>query len=103
MGMVKTRKFKGRNRISQIAVQNNAIRTNHIKVRIDRTLQNSKCRLCGDRDETINHIITECSKFVQKGASVLENDTDKLQWDFNIQTYLLISARRPDFIIINKK
>ena len=24
------------------------------------------CRLCGDRDETINHIISECSKLAQK-------------------------------------
>ena len=38
------------------------IRTNHIKTRIDKTQQNSKCRLCGDRDETINHIISECCK-----------------------------------------
>ena len=28
--------------------------------------QNSKCRLCGDRDETIHHIISECSKLAQK-------------------------------------
>ena len=28
--------------------------------------QNSKCRLCGDRDETINHIISECSILAQK-------------------------------------
>ena len=49
-----------------IAAQDNAIRTNHIKVRIDKTQQNSKCRLCGDRDETINHIISECSKLAQK-------------------------------------
>ena len=34
---------------------------------------------------------------------VLENDTHKLLWDFNIQTDHLISARRPDLIIINKK
>ena len=40
-----------------MAAQNSAIRTNHIKTRIDKTQQNSKCRLCGDRDETINHII----------------------------------------------
>ena len=45
-----------------IAAQDNAIRTNHIKVRIDKTQQNSKCRLCDDRDETINHTISECSK-----------------------------------------
>ena len=37
-----------------------AIRTNHIKARIDKTQQNSKCRLCSDRDH--NHIISGCSK-----------------------------------------
>ena len=35
-------------------------------------------------------------------APVLENDTHKLQWDFDIQTDNLISARRPEIIIINK-
>ena len=49
-----------------ISAQSNAIRTNHIKARIDDTQQNSKCRLCGDPDETINHIISECSKLAQK-------------------------------------
>ena len=115
-----------------IAAQNNAIRTNHIKARIDKTQQNSKCRLCGDRDETINHIINECSKLAQKEyktrhdwlgkvihwemwkkfefdhtnkwymhnpAPVIENDTHKLLWDFDIHTDHLISARRLDLII----
>ena len=36
-------------------------------------------------------------------APVLENDTHKLLWDFDILTYHLISAKRPDLIIINKK
>ena len=49
-----------------IATQDNAKRTNPIKARIDKTQQNSKCRLCGDRDETINHIISECSKLAQR-------------------------------------
>ena len=38
-----------------IAAQDNAIITNHIKARIDKTQQNCICRLCSDRDETINH------------------------------------------------
>ena len=43
------------------------MRTNHIKARIDKTQQNSKCRLCSDRDEIINHnIISECNKLAQK-------------------------------------
>ena len=49
-----------------IAAQDNAIRLNHIKAGIDKTQQNSKCSLCGDRDETINHIISECRKIVLK-------------------------------------
>ena len=36
-------------------------------------------------------------------ASVRENDTHKLLGDFDIQTSHLISTRRPDLIIINKK
>ena len=42
---------------------NNAIRTNNAKVK---TQQNSKFRLCGDRDETINRTINEYSKLAQK-------------------------------------
>ena len=34
---------------------------------------------------------------------ILENETHKLLWSFDIQTDHLISARRPDLIIINKK
>ena len=40
---------------------------------------------------------------MHNSAPVLENDTHKLLWDFDIQTDHLISARRPDLIIINKK
>ena len=36
-------------------------------------------------------------------APVLENNTHKLPWDFDIHTDHLISARRPELIITNKK
>ena len=36
-----------------LAAQNNAIRTNYNKVKIDKMQQNSKCRLCCERNETI--------------------------------------------------
>ena len=35
-------------------------------MKIDKTQHNKKCRLCGDRDETIYHIISERSKLAQK-------------------------------------
>ena len=41
--------------------------------------------------------------YVHNTESVLENDIRKLLWDFEIQTDHLISATRPDLIIINKK
>ena len=41
--------------------------------------------------------------YMYNPASVLENDTHKLLWDFDIQTDHLTLARRPDLIIINKK
>ena len=44
------------------AAQNNAIRTIYVKARIGKMQQNRRCRLCGDRDEAINHIINKCSK-----------------------------------------
>ena len=49
-----------------IAAQNNAIRTIYVKAKVDNSQQNSKCRLCCDRDETINHTARECRKFAQK-------------------------------------
>ena len=49
-----------------MAAQNSAIRTNHIKARTDKPQQNSKRRLCRDRDEIINHIISEYGKLKQE-------------------------------------
>ena len=41
--------------------------------------------------------------YMHNPASVQENDTHKLLWNFDIYTDHLISARRPDLIIIHKK
>ena len=41
--------------------------------------------------------------YMHNPASILENDTHKLLLDFDIQTDRLISARRSDEMIINKR
>ena len=41
--------------------------------------------------------------YMHNPESVLENETHKLIWDFDIQTDHLISAWQPDLVIINKK
>ena len=58
--------FKRETESLLITAQNKTIRTNPVKARIDKTQQNSKCMLCGDRDKTINNIISEWSKLVQE-------------------------------------
>ena len=59
-------KLKRETEFLLIAAENNAIRTNYIKSRINKTQQNSRFWLCGDRDEMINHIISECRKLALK-------------------------------------
>ena len=41
--------------------------------------------------------------YIHNPESVLENETHKLPWGFEIQTDHLISTRRPDLVIVNKK
>ena len=66
----------------------------------------------GKRHDWVGKMIHRelCKKFkfgqtnkIYNPTSVQENNTHKLLWDFDIQTDHLISARRPDLVIINKK
>ena len=41
--------------------------------------------------------------YVHKIESFLKNETRKILWDFEIQTYHSILARRPNLFLINKK
>ena len=49
-----------------LAAQEQAISTNAIKAYIDKSQEQSKCRMCGERDETVNHLVSECSKLAQR-------------------------------------
>ena len=45
------------------AAQDQCIRTNNIKAK---TQEKSLCRMCGQKEETVMHIICECTKLAQK-------------------------------------
>ena len=65
-----------------IAALNNAIRASYIKARTDKTQQNSKCRLFGDRDESINHIMRKCSKLAQRENKTRHDRVEKvISWE----------------------
>ena len=69
--------FKRETESLLIPAKNNIVRTIHIKSRIDKTQQNSKCRQCGYRHETINHIISKCCKLAQKEYKTNNNQQQK--------------------------
>ena len=79
-------------------------RTKYIKARIDKTQQNSKCRLCGDREETINHIISERSvkeyktRHVWVEEVVLWELCKKLKFDHTNKWYMY----NPESILENE-
>ena len=44
--------------------------------------QNTKCRLCGGRDENLNHIISECNKLAPKEYKTKHDWVDRvIHWD----------------------
>ena len=113
------------------ATQEQAIRTNYIKNKIDKTSENPLCRMCREYGKTVQHIMCGCKKLAQREyqrrhdtvaklvhwklwerterwyehcpKGVVENDDVKLIWDINIQCDNIIEARRPDLILVDKK
>ena len=71
------------------------------------TQQYSKCWLCGDRDETINHIMSEWGKLAQKdyktrhdwvGKVILWELCKKKKFDHTTKCYV----RKPGFVLENE-
>ena len=57
------------------AAQEEAIRTNYVKHKIDKTAQSPLCRMCDKKSETISHIVNVNSwhkKSTREGAIMLQ-------------------------------
>ncbi|XP_067939708.1 uncharacterized protein [Watersipora subatra] len=48
-----------------IAAQDQALRSNYRKAKIEKSTNDPKCSLCKQKDETVFHIISECGKIAQ--------------------------------------
>ena len=48
------------------AAQEQSIRTNYMKYHIDKTAKSPLCRLCGQKGERVQHIVSACGTLVQK-------------------------------------
>ena len=71
-----------------------AKRTNYIKTKIYNTQQNSKCILCGDRDEIVKLILSELNnphskrKSQRLGALGMESDPLGIVQEIKIRPHL---------------
>ena len=61
-----------------VAAQNQSVRTNLVKARIDKNQGDSLCRVCIKVDESIDHIVSGVSKLVQKEYKRRHNNLGKI-------------------------
>ena len=49
-----------------MAAQDQALRTNSIKCRVDKQRVSPSCQMCGEREESVAHITAECKMLAEK-------------------------------------
>ena len=66
------------------AAQDQATRTHYIQATIDKSQIDAKCRICRDKNETVSHIISGCSKLAQKEYKKRhDNKARAMHWDLS--------------------
>ena len=72
-----------------MAALDQALRTNAIKTKIDKTANDSKCRLCKEKEETVDHLVSACSKIAQTDYKERHNKIAfKLHWNLRKKYHL---------------
>ena len=65
-----------------IAAQDQALRTNVIKAKIDKSRDDPKCRMCKEGDESVTHIISQCKKLAQTEYKIRHDNVAKaVHWE----------------------
>ena len=66
-----------------MAAQNQSIRSNLFKARIGKSQGDSLCRVCRKVDESIDHVVSGCSKLAQKECERRHDNLGKIvHWKF---------------------
>ena len=68
-------------------------RTNLVKVKIDKTQKDTLCTLCKKADESIDHVVSGCSKLSQNEYKRRHDNLAKI-----VQKLQKLGDRRPDRI-----
>ena len=80
---MKKNDLKGGTKALICSAQRQSIQTNYIKYNTDKTAKSPLCRMCGIRNETISHIVSECGKLGQKEYKRRYDSVGRyLRWQF---------------------
>ena len=63
------------------AAQEQALRTNSIKAKIDKQQVSPKCRLCRTKEETVMHLVSGCPKQAQKQYERRDDVARRVHWE----------------------
>ena len=63
---------------AMLCVTQQAIQTNYVKHKIDKTAQSPLFRMCDKKTETISHITSECEKLAQKEYQRRHNNVARI-------------------------
>ena len=79
-----------------------------VKARIDKTQENSVCHMCGQREETVMHIICEYTKLAQKEYKRRHNwERRVIHWEFCKQLQFSHAGKwyeqKPESVLENHK
>ena len=89
-----------------MAAQTQSLRTNVLKAKIDKSTSDATCRVCKQAEETVDHIVSGCSKFAQKEYKRRHDcvdDMTALHWDlcrmYDIQTAQKWYEHQPEGVV----
>ena len=91
-----------------MSTQDQVIRTNNIKAKIDKTQENGKCRMCGKAEDSVNHALSEFSKLAQKEYK-RQHDWfgTKIHWEiyrkYGIEVKVKWYEHKPHVVMENEK
>ena len=64
-------------------IRTNCIRTNLVKAKIDKSQKDTLFRLCKKGDESVDHIVSVCSKLAQEEYKRRHDKLSKKHWELN--------------------
>ena len=90
-----------------VAAQNQSIRTNLLKAKIDTGQGDSLCRVCRKVDESLDHIVSGCIKLAQKEYSRRHDNLGKIgHWKVARKCYFEAGDKwyehRPESVLENE-